>query len=269
MLRTAAGALDAVLGGSSLSKRIARDAVGKQLWTRRLSTNLAPLPWHQSVRLSQLWPRKSLAGNVKGTSKAGPLQTHFFSSARRPFHSSRARRSEGSSSSTNGKTGGKAAEPERLGFTARMRKLSREYGWAAVGVYAGLTVLDFPFCFLLVRTVGTDRIAQVEHVVVSWAEKVIPEGVKTFWREYREALRENRVRNGGEDLAVEGYGVKEAEERSKQEGASLATQLALAYAIHKSFIFIRVPLTAAITPKVVKVLRSWGWQIGKRRGGKR
>jgi hypothetical protein len=44
----------------------------------------------------------------------------------------------------------------------------------------------------------------------------------------------------------------------------LATQLALAYAIHKSFIFIRVPLTAAVTPKVVKVLRSWGWQIGKR-----
>jgi hypothetical protein len=44
----------------------------------------------------------------------------------------------------------------------------------------------------------------------------------------------------------------------------LATQLALAYAIHKSFIFIRVPLTAAITPKVVKVLRSWGWQIGKK-----
>jgi hypothetical protein len=37
----------------------------------------------------------------------------------------------------------------------------------------------------------------------------------------------------------------------------------LAYAIHKSFIFLRVPLTAAVTPKVVKTLRSWGWSIGK------
>jgi N-terminal acetyltransferase 2 len=37
----------------------------------------------------------------------------------------------------------------------------------------------------------------------------------------------------------------------------------LAYAIHKSFIFLRVPLTAAVTPKVVKTLRSWGWNIGK------
>jgi N-terminal acetyltransferase 2 len=41
------------------------------------------------------------------------------------------------------------------------------------------------------------------------------------------------------------------------------TQLALAYAIHKTFIFVRVPLTAAITPKVVKTLRGWGWNIGK------
>lgn len=44
----------------------------------------------------------------------------------------------------------------------------------------------------------------------------------------------------------------------------LGTQLALAYAIHKSFIFLRVPLTAAVTPKVVKKLRSWGWNIGKK-----
>jgi hypothetical protein len=43
------------------------------------------------------------------------------------------------------------------------------------------------------------------------------------------------------------------------------TQLALAYAIHKSFIFIRVPITAAVTPKVVKTLRGWGWDIGKRK----
>ncbi len=46
--------------------------------------------------------------------------------------------------------------------------------------------------------------------------------------------------------------------------AGLATQLALAYAIHKSFIFLRVPLAAAVTPKVVKILRGWGWDIGKR-----
>lgn len=49
-------------------------------------------------------------------------------------------------------------------------------------------------------------------------------------------------------------------------GLGIWTQLALAYAVHKSFIFIRVPLTAAVTPKVVRVLRGWGWDIGKRKG---
>ena len=84
----------------------------------------------------------------------------------------------------------------------------------------------------------------------------------------------------GEGIEMAGWGVEEAEKQNKAEASmyppqhnnqslrflviGLATQLALAYAIHKSFIFIRVPLTVAITPKVVKVLRGWGWDIGKR-----
>jgi hypothetical protein len=42
-----------------------------------------------------------------------------------------------------------------------MKKLSREYGWSAVGIYLALSVLDFPFCFLLVRTVGTEKIGEL------------------------------------------------------------------------------------------------------------
>jgi hypothetical protein len=117
-------------------------------------------------------------------------------------------------------------------------------------------------------------------------KRLIPESLQNLWREYREAARQKSQEKIGEtgEVVVIGHGVAEAEERSKQDGASeyhpattvssvidhclysgLATQLALAYAIHKSFIFVRVPLTAAVTPKVVKVLRSWGWQIGKRK----
>jgi len=66
-----------------------------------------------------------------------------------------------------------------------------------------------------------------------------------------------------EHVEMVGWGVEEASE-ANSKNASLATQLALAYAIHKSFIFVRVPLTAALLPKVVKVLRGWGWEIGKR-----
>ncbi|PNS14057.1 hypothetical protein CAC42_6570 [Sphaceloma murrayae] len=148
--------------------------------------------------------------------------------------------------------------PEPQSLSQRMRKLSREYGWSALGVYLLLSAADFPFCYLLVRVVGTDRIGHIEHLVVSafWraVEYVIPD-----WIDKGKAVGE------GEDGDTrENWGVEKAQEANKGESASLWTQLALAYAIHKSFIFVRVPLTAAVTPKVVKTLRGWGWNIGKR-----
>ena len=135
---------------------------------------------------------------------------------------------------------------------------------------------------------------------------MIPESVRERWADLKRRRGweggEVEVGKGGEGYAVvEGevydHGVREAEERNEREDASefdpihpwecigygvgcanlfwvvvvgIWTQLALAYAIHKSFIFIRVPLTAAVTPKVVKTLRGWGWDIGKRKpkGGK-
>ncbi len=50
------------------------------------------------------------------------------------------------------------AEESTLG--GRLKKLSREYGWSALGVYLLLSALDFPFCYLLVKTLGTDRIGE-------------------------------------------------------------------------------------------------------------
>ncbi|KAF4507986.1 hypothetical protein G6O67_004424 [Ophiocordyceps sinensis] len=158
--------------------------------------------------------------------------------------------------------------PAKLSLGARLKKLSKEYGWSAVGVYLGLSVLDFPFCFLLVRIVGTETIGKVEQFIVSNVKAIIPESARQKWHEYWHAVREAEKQQLGKDdisdkVEMAGWGVREAQERNEEE-ASLATQLALAYAIHKSFIFVRVPLTAAVTPKVVKVLRSWGWNIGKR-----
>ncbi|KHN96959.1 peptide alpha-N-acetyltransferase [Metarhizium album ARSEF 1941] len=157
---------------------------------------------------------------------------------------------------------------EKLTLSQRLKRLSKEYGWSAVGVYLALSVLDFPFCFLLVRVVGTETIGKLEHYVVGAVKQFIPESVRQKWHEYWRSIKSKEVETMGngnisDRVEMAGWGVEEAQERNKEE-ASLGTQLALAYAIHKSFIFLRVPLTAAVTPKVVKVLRSWGWNIGKR-----
>lgn len=57
-----------------------------------------------------------------------------------------------------------------------MRKLSREYGWAALGVYLGLSALDFPFCFAAVRLLGVERIGHIEHVILNSIKSVLPIG---------------------------------------------------------------------------------------------
>ena len=63
--------------------------------------------------------------------------------------------------------------PESHSITARLKKLSREYGWTVIGVYLALTVADLPLCFLAVKYIGAERIAYAEHVVVSGAKDLI------------------------------------------------------------------------------------------------
>lgn len=156
-------------------------------------------------------------------------------------------------------------------MSARLKRLSREYGWSALGVYLLLSALDFPFCFFAVRMLGTERIGRWEHVVIEnfWKVVQIPFPSLGKQRQMEEAVQATEP--DGFDVATAREGtlgwageVDAADERNKAADASLWTQLVLAYAIHKSFIFVRVPLTAAVTPKVVKKLRSWGWDIGRR-----
>ncbi|KAK4549740.1 hypothetical protein LTR36_005041 [Oleoguttula mirabilis] len=134
------------------------------------------------------------------------------------------------------------------------------YGWAAVGVYFGLSAIDFPFCYLAVRWLGTDRIAAAEHFVV-----------ENFWKLVTVVgLDMRQDQEAGVTASGTAAGVKAGEEMAEETGiharhenASIWTQLLLAYGVHKSLIFFRVPLTAAVTPKIVKWLRARGWNIGK------
>ncbi|CAI7641871.1 unnamed protein product [Penicillium glandicola] len=164
------------------------------------------------------------------------------------FQPKQRRFNSGSAGSNGAGAGAGAGASEKASLSQRLKKLSREYGWAALGVYLGLSALDFPFCFAAVRLLGVERIGYYEHAVVGF----VKDKLKSVWPQ-----TEGSSEDGQGQLA-------QAEERNQEE-ASIWTQLVFAYAIHKSFVFIRVPLTAAVTPKVVKTLRGWGWDIGKRK----
>ncbi|KAK5987133.1 hypothetical protein PT974_11251 [Cladobotryum mycophilum] len=251
------------LGAQPLKGATARSILPSGAWRRFFASPSQPAGRsYSSIWRPRPGPTEALQGITRhaaaSRSSYGAAQRLSGGFQRRGFRFSAWRRSNDSA---------KKAQ-ESLSLTDRLKKLSKEYGWAAVGVYLGLSVLDFPFCFLLVRVVGTDRIGQFEQFIVSKVGAIIPETVRDKISQYWHSLKNSEAQQLGDSQITDkaemvGWGVEQAQERNKEE-ASLATQLALAYAIHKSFIFLRVPLTAAVTPKVVKVLRSWGWNIGKK-----
>lgn len=196
----------------------------RTIWTRELSTGSSTavsIPWHHRIgsAASQTLRQAPRPQTRRFTTKfTAPLR----SPPKRSFHSSKSRRS----------TKNSAKDPledipeAKLTISQRLKKLSREYGWTAVGVYLALSVLDFPFCFLLVRTVGTDRIARAEEWLVSRLEKAVPQGVKERWHDYKQALKDRSKETVGEEVTngveMAGWGVKEAEERNKTEASRFA-----------------------------------------------
>lgn len=97
-------------------------------------------------------------------------------------------------------------------FSQRLRKLSREYGWAGLGVYLLLSAMDFPFCFMAVRLLGSDRIGHYEDMIL----KTVADGVHVVWPA-REPTSEE-----AEEAA------KEEEEEKKVKAAEARDQQAVA-----------------------------------------
>jgi len=169
-----------------------------------------------------------------------------------------------------------------LSISQRLKQLSKEYGWAALGVYLGLSLLDFPVCFLAVRLLGTERIGHYEEAVKSAFWSVVRVALPEAGKKSPEEIAANEAEKAAKATAREGY--MDAEGVFVQPSnidackypydgscgldnltlVAIWTQLGLAYLVHKSLIFFRVPLTAAVLPKVVRTLRGWGYNIGKK-----
>ena len=59
---------------------------------------------------------------------------------------------------------------------------------------------------------------------MSYLERIVPQSVKTFWHDYRKALKESRdEQNGDNDISqgaeLAGWGVKEAQEKNTSEAS--------------------------------------------------
>lgn len=150
-------------------------------------------------------------------------------------------------------------EPPKKGIKALMSK----YGYSALGVYLGLSLLDLPLCFLFVHSLGTEKLDEWEIAIKKYFGMKVDE-------EERDILKQKKI----EEEEAESFGKLMTEEDKegkpeKNDGKWLGinkhilAELGVAYAIHKSLIFIRLPITAAITPPIVRRLQAWGFNVGK------
>jgi hypothetical protein len=127
-----------------------------------------------------------------------------------------------------------AVDDAKLPITQRLRILFKKYRWPALTIYFGLSILDFGVAFLAVRAFGTERIGRYEKIILKKLE---------------------------DSFGWKGKGTSSGQtEAERREAASIWTEVALAYTIHKTlFALIRVPLTVAITPALVKWFHRKGY----------
>lgn len=131
----------------------------------------------------------------------------------------------------------------------------KEYGYSALGVYLGLSCIDLPLCYILVHSMGQEEIEKYENKVKqAFGYGMSEEDLKR--KQEIDRIHEE-TENGPRKPQAENPSVW-ATIRSQFSW----TELAIAYGIHKSLIFIRLPITAAITPSIVKTLRKWGFKLG-------
>lgn len=145
-----------------------------------------------------------------------------------------------------------ASESPKAAAKPTIKQLVKQYGYSALGVYLGLSAVDLPLSFLFVHSMGQDQILVWENSVrefFGYEPKVVVSAVALDGKE----TADNNNKNANMLAAVSAW-----------LGPTFWTEFGIAYALHKSLIFIRVPLTAAITPGLVKLLQKWGFNIGKK-----
>ena len=103
-----------------------------------------------------------------------------------------------------------------------MRHLSREYGYAAVGVYIALSAFDLPICYAGVSYLGTERIGRWEQIITArvkdWTKWLVTATGMTAAlgskRQVEERVEDVREVVGVREEAVEG-------QSDKKRGSSL------------------------------------------------
>lgn len=137
-----------------------------------------------------------------------------------------------------------AEAPKTL--SGRLKHLIKTHGWYALGVYAGISLIDFTLAFTAIYFLGADQVSAVTN-----------------------RLKDTLTDTVGWPAPSQSNGAHDIDEGTVSAGNNgIYTIAILAYGIHKTLLLpVRIGLTAGITPRFVAFLTKRGWvgQGGVRR----
>jgi hypothetical protein len=132
--------------------------------------------------------------------------------------------------------------------------LFSRYGYPGIAIYFAISAFDLAILFGLVHTLGEEKIIELENAVKDYLGIGKPS---------------DRDKYGGRIDESDDIGITKKPEskilnpENHRNKTTLFTEFGIAYAIHRSLFFVRLPLTLVITPAVVNSLQKRGYKIGQ------
>ena len=146
----------------------------------------------------------------------------------------------------------KAAAPLPKG--ARAGSMFSRYGYPGIAVYFTISALDLAILFGLVHTLGEEKVIELENAGKDYLGIGKPSDRDTY---------------GGRIDDSDDIGITKKPQppvptpENHRNKTTLFTEFGIAYAVHRSLFFVRLPLTLVITPAVVNILQKRGYKIGQ------
>ncbi|CAG8529491.1 13386_t:CDS:1, partial [Cetraspora pellucida] len=149
-------------------------------------------------------------------------------------------------------------QQEHLTMTARLKLLTRQYGASAISVYFIISTIDLGLTFILIQSGGSERVKMIENWFTETFGAWIVLKKKKFQRKEDDSKTTVIKENSREE-----YIHDQPKDNGTRHSPSWASTFVIAYGIHKILFPLRLGLTAAITPPLVRKLRKMGWNIGR------
>lgn len=128
---------------------------------------------------------------------------------------------------------------------SKLKELTKKYGAVGIIVYLGVGAVDLGITLGVIQLVGLDKVKQLERGVLDVAYST---GAKF-------GISKKPSVETGDNKVVDSEALV-----AEDDTPSFASVFILAYGIHKTLLLpVRLGITAAITPAIVRKLHQMGW----------